>query len=464
MSNAKRSFARWASYTFGIGAVPALALAYLANGETSADRSSYRTAAIERGTIASTVSASGALKALVTVDVGTQISGQIKFLLADFNSEVRAGAIIARLDPAAYEARVTEAEADLANARAQVAMMEARLEGIRADTRQALSALGQAKLDGERKRALLPAKAIAQAQFDAAVAAHEQADARVQGMRAKEAEQRAQIELAKAVVRQKEAILKQRRIDFANTEIRSPVDGVVIARNVQVGQTVAASLQSPVLFTIAQDLKRMQVEVNVDEADIGRIREGLSASFTVDSLPGHTYAGTVRQVRKAPKEVSSVVSYTVVVSAENPDLLLLPGMTANVTFVIDRREDAALVPNAALRFRPQDARSDSADAADKPRSPARTQLAVVQQNGGGDPERDSNTDRRALAGPAAVPGTVYLLGADGEPRAINIRVGVSDGTRTEVLAGDVRPGDRVVVAGDKGTARNSPTSSLRFGL
>ncbi|MFO0985904.1 MAG: efflux RND transporter periplasmic adaptor subunit [Alphaproteobacteria bacterium] len=355
-------------YIIGIAVLAAAAWYWFGEGDAAGGKPAYRLAKVEQGTISNTVTASGTLKALITVDVGTQISGQVKQLSADFNTEVKANQVIARIDPATFEAKVREAEADVATARGNVLLMEARLESMLADTRQARSALELAKLDLARKKELLPSKAIAQSVYDQSVSAHEQAEAKVQGLVAKEAEQKAQIDVAKAQVLQKEATLAQRRIDLENTFIRSPVDGVVIARNVDVGQTVAASLQSPILFTIAQDLKRMQVEVNVDEADIGRIREGQTATFTVDSFPGRTFPGQVRQVRKAPKEVASVITYTVVVSTQNPDLRLLPGMTANVTFQIARRENVAMVPNAALRFRPSNARPERASA--EPAAPA----------------------------------------------------------------------------------------------
>ncbi len=356
MRPGRRGFGGWlrgpGKYLIGLAIVVAGAGAWYTAGDTSSAQPTFRLAKVERGTLANTVTASGTLRAIVTVDVGTQISGQVRQLFADFNTEVKAGQVIARIDPSTYEAKVKEAEADLVIAKSNLSMMQARLESMVTDSRQAKSAMTQAKLDLERKKELLPSKAIAQSAYDLAVATFEQAEAKHQGLLAKEAEQKAQIEVARAQILQKEATLSQRRIDLDYTLIKSPVNGVVIARNVDVGQTVAASLQSPILFTIAQDLKQMQVEVNVDEADIGRIRDGQTATFTVDSFPGRTFPGQVRQVRKAPKEVSSVITYTVVVSTQNPDLRLLPGMTANVTFQIQRRENVAMIPNTALRFRP----------------------------------------------------------------------------------------------------------------
>ncbi len=515
-------------YILGLAIVAAASWYFFGGGDAGGGKPTYRLAKIEQGTIANTVTASGTVKALITVDVGTQISGQVKQLMADFNTEVTANQVIARIDPATFEAKVREAEADLATSRGNVVLMEARLESMMADTRQARSQLDLAKLDLARKKELLPSKAIAQSVYDQAVSTHEQAEAKVQGLVAKEAEQKATIEVAKAQVLQKEATLTQRRIDLDNTYIRSPVDGVVIARNVDVGQTVAASLQSPVLFTIAQNLKRMQVEVNVDEADIGRIREGQVASFTVDSFPGRTFPGQVRQVRKAPKEVSSVITYTVVVSTENPDLRLLPGMTANVTFQIVRRENIVMIPNAALRFRPGNARPEraSTDAAaavperGNPQERIRAQLetlkreleltpaqeqqviAIYREMGqklrqlreGGTPfeelrdeiaklrraaeekvaalltpaQRAKYDDMRGAAsdgGPRRA--TVYVLGANAEPKAVQIVVGITDGTNTELVSGDIKAGDQVVVGADaKGRATTTAPASpgRRFGL
>jgi HlyD family secretion protein len=517
-------------YLLGFALVAAGAWYWYANGDAAGGKPSYRMAKVEKGTIANTVTASGTLKAIITVDVGTQISGQVKQLFADFNTEVKAGQVIARIDPATYEAKVREAEADVANAKGNVALMEARLESMLSDTRQAKSVLELSKLDLARKKDLLPSKAISQSSYDQAVAAHEQAEAKHQGMIAKEAEQKAQIEVAKATVQQKEATLAQRRIDLENTFIRSPVDGVVIARNVDVGQTVAASLQSPILFTIAQDLKRMQVEVNVDEADIGRIRDGLTATFTVDSFPGRTFPGQVRQVRKAPKEVASVITYTVVVSTQNPDLRLLPGMTANVTFQIARRDNTVMIPNAALRFRPGNARPErsgpDANAAPSDRgrergnaqervrqqietlkrelelTPAQEQqvIAIYREMGqkmremrGGEtaaedrreefaklrraaedkiaailtPEQKSKYDdmRGSASDSGTRRGTVYVLGPNAEPKPVQIMVGITDGTNTELVSGEIKAGDQVIVGGDTKGGRTTPQNpGRRFGL
>jgi HlyD family secretion protein len=515
-------------YIVGLAVLAAAGWYWYANGDAAGGKPAYRLAKIERGTIANTVTASGTLKAIITVDVGTQISGQVKQLMADFNTEVKAGQVIARIDPATFDAKVREAEADVATSKGNVLLMQARFDSMVSDTRQAKSVLDLAKLDLARKKELLPSKAIAQSSYDQALASVEQAEAKYQGMIAKEAEQKAQIEVARAQVQQKEATLTQRRIDLENTYIRSPVDGVVIARNVDIGQTVAASLQSPILFTIAQDLKQMQVEVNVDEADIGRIRDGLTASFTVDSFPGRSFPGQVRQVRKAPKEVASVITYTVVVSTQNSDLRLLPGMTANVTFQIARRDNVAMVPNTALRFRPGNARPERAATDAEAATPnrgnaqerARQQIETLKRELELTPEQEekviaiyremgqkmrqmresgTGTDERReemaklrrvaeekiaallspeqkskfddLRGATAADsgprrGTVYVLGPNAEPRAVRVMVGITDGTNTELVNGEIKAGDQVIVGGDaRGGQPTAPRSpGRRFGL
>ena len=536
MARSRRGLTGWlfgpGKYLIGLAAIGAAAWFWYANGDASAAKPAYRLVKVEKGTISNVVTASGTLKALITVDVGTQISGQIKQLFADFNTEVKAGQVIARIDPATFEAKVKEADSDLATAKGNVMLMEARLDSMRTDTRQAKSALGFAKLDLDRKKELLPSKAIAQSTYDQAVAAYEQADAKHQGLIAKEAEQAAQITVSKATVQQKEATLTQRRIDLENTFIRSPVDGTVIARLVDVGQTVAASMQSPVLFTIAQDLKHMNVEVNVDEADIGRIRDGLRATFTVDSFPGRNFPGQVKQVRKAPKEVSSVITYTVVVSTQNPDLRLLPGMTANVTFQIERRADVLMIPNTALRFRPSGARAERA-ATDPPGAEPgaaprgnregrgeqqlenlKRELELTQEQeqqvraiyremgqkmrqmrDGGTPAdqireemaklRRATEDRIAailtpdqkakydeMRGAAGQDGprrgTVYVLGPAGEATAVRVMVGITDGTNTELVSGEIKAGDQIIVGADaKGARPGTPAPQnpgRRFGL
>src|SRR5713101_7404037 len=324
-------------------------------------------------------SATGTLNAVVTVQVGSQVSGQIKELFADFNSQVKRNQLVARIDPEKFQAAVAQGKAQVDAAKANVLNQRAVVEKTRADLANAQAALAVARaqtakaqvavLDSRRtlarntdlrKRGLIAQadEDTAQAAYDSAVAQAESAkaqeDAQVSQIRSAEAQLRvteAQLQSAIANVVQQEAGLRQAQVDLDHTEIRAPVDGVVVSRTVDVGQTVAASLQAPTLFTIAQDLTQMQVETNVDEADVGRIREGLRASFTVDSFANQNFSGEVMQVRKAPQVLQNVVTYNVVISARNPELKLLPGMTANVRLVVAQKDGVLKVPNAALRFR-----------------------------------------------------------------------------------------------------------------
>jgi HlyD family secretion protein len=292
--------------------------------QSRAEAPVFRTVKVERGPITATVSATGTLNPVTSVQVGTQVSGQIKELFVDFNSPVKQGQLVARIDPETFEYRVRQAQADAEAARsalgrAQVSLINAQRELNRTKELVARNFVSPAELDAK------------QSTFDLA-----QAD----------------VKNAQAVVAQREASLASARVDLGRTQIRAPVDGVVIKRSVDVGQTVAASLQAPELFVIARDLRDMQVEASIDEADIGRIRVGQRASFTVDAFPGRSFNGEVKQVRKAATNQQNVVTYVVLITANNEGGQLMPGMTANVRIVTDTRESVLKVANAALRFRP----------------------------------------------------------------------------------------------------------------
>jgi HlyD family secretion protein len=418
-------------YTQGVGARPA-----------------FRTAAVTRGPLTSAVSATGTLNAVITVQVGSQISGQIKELHADFNSVVKKGQLIARIDPDSFEAKVNQAKAQVDAARASVLNQQAAVEKARADVENARAALAASRantakaqvtvLDSRRtlgrNRDLRVRGLIAQADEDTAQAAYDSAVAQQEASKAQEEAQRsmvrsgeaqlrvaeAMLQNARAQVVQNEAALRQAQVDLDRTFIRAPVDGVVVGRTVDVGQTVAASLQAPTLFTIAQDLRNMQVDTNVDEADVGRVRVGQAVTFTVDSFPSRTFSGEVVQIRKAPLVVQNVVTYDVVVSARNPDQRLLPGMTANVRIVIEQKDNVMQVPNAALRFRPPGTETTERE---RPTRPS------------GGPGRSG--------GPAA--GRVWVVGTDGKPAAIPLQLGIGDGTYTEVAKGDLEEGQHVIV-------------------
>ncbi len=297
----------------------------------------YKTAKIERGNLQATVSASGAVNPVTQVSVGTQISGQIKELYVDFNSEVRAGQLIALIDPETYEYRVRQAQADVDAAKAALLTQQAGLSKSKVDS-------DEATRDAERKRQLVAKQFIAQSEADKAIAVANSSLASVTVVEA-------QIKNAQATVVQREAALAQARIDLTRTKITSPVSGIVIKRAIEKGQTVAASLQSPELFVIAQNLRDMQVDASIDESDVGRIKTGQRATFTVDAFAGQTFEGEVRQVRKAAQSVANVVTYVAVVGFSNTDGKLLPGMTANVRVVTDLRENVLKIPNAAMRVK-----------------------------------------------------------------------------------------------------------------
>lgn len=322
---------------------------WLARGK--ADDVQYRTAKIERGPLSATVSASGAVNPVTQVSVGTQVSGQIKDLYVDFNSEVKAGQLIAVIDPETFEYRVRQAQADVDAARAAVLTAQANAASSRAGISRAQSDLTEAQRTHERNQSLQAQGFISQAEVERTRAAVATAGENLKSAQAQLGVTDAQIKSAQAGVAQREASLAQARIDLARTRITSPVNGIVIKRAIEKGQTVAASLQSPELFVIAQNLQDMQVDASIDESDVGRIRTGQKATFTVDAFPGQTFEGTVGQVRKAAQNVANVVTYVAVVAFSNTGGRLLPGMTANVRVVTDQRESVLKVPNASLRVR-----------------------------------------------------------------------------------------------------------------
>ncbi len=514
----RRRRLRWWALTFLAAAVAAGAV--FALGTEDGERPSYRLSTVERGPLAKIVSASGTLRAVVTVDVGSQVSGQIEELRADYNTGVEKGQVIARLDPASFETLVRQAEAELAVATANLSMQRAGLGELDAMIDSARAALKEADRELARKRALHDRRVVPRSQAEKAEAARDRARAALKAAVAKLARQRAQVSHAEAQILQREAALRHRQLDLENTIIRSPVDGVVISRNVDIGQTVAASFQAPVLFTIARDLRHMQVEVSVDEADIGQIVRGQNVTFTVDTFPGRSFAGRVEQVRKAPREVSNVVTYTVVVTADNPDLGLLPGMTANVNVIVAKRENVLKVANAALRFR--SAGDEGAGAGSEAPTPGggtgraaqaiarlteelelseeqRLRLRAIFRETGqkiralraggasGSEIRDFAREARqrnrprmeallneeqrakfkAMRAPGrrspARPGRVWLLGDDGAARPVPVVYGISDATMSEILRGEIGPGDRVIV-GVALRASVRPPGRPRFGL
>ena len=311
----------------------------------------YRSAKIERGNLAASVSASGAVNPVTQVSVGTQVSGQIKELYVDFNSEVKAGQLIAQIDPETFEFRVRQSQADVDAARAQVLTAQANVLASNAAISRSQVDVQEAQRDFERKKDLAEKQFIAQSEADKSRALVNTSAENLKASQAQLAVTNAQVKSAQANVAQREAALSQARIDLQRTKITSPVNGIVIKRAIEKGQTVAASLQSPELFVIAQNLSDMQVDASIDEADVSRISTGQRATFTVDAFPGQTFEGEVRQVRKAAQNVANVVTYVAVVGFTNTAGRLLPGMTANVRVVTESRENVLKIPNSAMRVR-----------------------------------------------------------------------------------------------------------------
>lgn len=306
---------------------------------------SYRTTAAERGTVRVAIAATGKLSALSTVEVGAQVSGQVLSVEVDYNDRVTAGQAIAHIDPANFRSRLDQVQAELTSALAN-------LESARANLGEAQATLRNAEANFQRAESIWERKLISRADYDATVAARDQAQARV-------ASTTASIRVAQSQVEQRRAAVQNAQLDLDYTTIRSPVDGVVLLRSVEPGQTVASSFQTPVLFSIAEDLGKMQIELTVDESDVGQIRAGQDVRFNVDAFPGRDFAGTVRQVRLAATETSTVVTYPVIVDVDNRDGLLLPGMTANTEVLVSERADVLRLANAALRYRPADAAAAS---------------------------------------------------------------------------------------------------------
>ena len=385
----------------------------------------YVVAAVDRGAIIQSVAATGVLQAVTTVQVGSQVSGNIQSLEADFNSVVRAGQIIARLDPSLFEARVAQMQANLTMAVAGVERAHANLS----DTRQKF----------ERARELAQKQLVSSSELDSAEAAHQAGGA--------------DLKSSQASVEQAQANLHQAQVDLGHTIIRAPIDGVVIQRSVDVGQTVAASFQAPILFVIAGDLRRMQVRSSIDEADIGQVRPGQEVTFTVDAHPDRSFHGTVEQVRLQPVTEQNVVTYDTIIAVQNQDLLLLPGMTATVYIVIERRDQALRLPAAALRFRPEPSEGDATGIRPVGRGGGSAGAAGGRADGGA---RDGGES----AGAPEARGLVFTP-ASGDLKAVPVRLGISDGVYVELLGG-LEPGDQVVTgyaeSGD-GAAPSSPAAS-----
>jgi HlyD family secretion protein len=377
----------------------------------SAEAPHYLTASVSRGDVVLTVEATGTLEAVTTVQVGSQVSGTIASLHADFNTVVRKGQVIARLDPSLLQAQVDQAEATIVRLDAEVERARVTLDDARVKLRRAQELFSQ--------------QLVARMDVDTAEATAAQAEA--------------SLKAARAQVTQAQASLNQNRVNLSHTVITAPVDGIVISRNVDVGQTVAASMSAPVLFVLARDLSEMQVNASIDEADIGRIAPGQAVTFRVDAYPGDVFTGTVSQVRLAPVVVQNVVSYVTVIDVPNPGLKLKPGMTATVAVEIARADQVLRVPSAALRFEPPAAIADAAQPTAATRDGSALDPGVAGSTTDAAPaKRDSS--RAAATGR---PGRVWILD-NGQLRPVSVRVGLSDGLTTAILSG--RLDDQAIVA------------------
>jgi HlyD family secretion protein len=409
-----------------------LVLVLVACSKDESTQPQLSTVEIERGDVQAAVTAGGTLQPLVTVQVGSQVSGRIASLEADFNSVVKKGDVVARIDPQQAEAAVRRASANVMAARGNLAKSQA--------------SLSEAERQLKRAQELLPQGYVSKAEIDTLSTAVEQA--------------RADLAAQRGSLAQAEAAYSEAQVNLGYTVIRSPTDGVVVTRSVDVGQTVAASLQAPVLFTIAQDLKKMQVHTSVAESDVGQIKEGMAAEFMVDAYPGRKFRGTVAQVRVSPTTVQNVVTYNAVVNVDNPALELKPGMTANVSFRTAEAIGVLKVANSALRFKaPQDwidaARAARENAGAAAAYPAGGTSEPAANGAAGGPRRGGDSSVKRL----------WKLPADGgAPVPVPVRVGVTDGSVSEVtpLHRGLAEGDRIVAgikggSGDAASKNRMPT-------
>lgn len=520
----------------GLMAVVVASGFYFASNRASA--AEYMTTRVERGNLRNTVTATGTLQAVTTVQVGSQASGTIAALYADFNSVVKKGQVIAQLDPAVAEAQVQQSRANLEQARASLQQAKAAVASSRAgvtDARakamaakstvqnqqagvssaQANLAVLKAQRDDaaslmRQQQSLVTAGVISQRDLETADAAFKAADARynqaqaqlnqaifseqsatgagiaqsdavVEQSQTQVQQSQAQVLQAQAQVEQANAALQLAQVNLAHTTIASPIDGVVVSRDVNVGQTVAASLSAPTLFTIANDLTQMQVIANIDQADIGLVEQAKSVRFSVDAFPEKEFEGKLQQLRLNPTVVQNVVTYNVVIDVSNPEQTLKPGMTANLVVTIDERNNVLKVPNAALRFRPQEAtgqRTGGTRQGNRQGSGQAAQSTGQQGNatasntaGQSDGQTAGSGERRfAAANAPVVEGQtrlVWVMGQDGKPQSRRIKVGLTDGVSTEVLEGSLQEGELVItgqtVSGSTAQQRTGQTTAPGFG-
>jgi HlyD family secretion protein len=425
----------------------------------------FRTGEIIRGNLQETVTATGTLQAVTQVNVGSQISGTIQNIYVDFNTKVKKGQLIAQIDPRNYQSAVIQAQATLATAQAEEKTAKAALESAKADLAQAQASALSSQAEANKAKAqmenylrnlnrykqLREKDLVSQSELDSAQTDYESYKATYDAALAQVSSVKAQIDAAKSKVRSAEiaiisakatishaqAALDQAKLNLSYTRIIAPVDGTIISKEVEVGQTVAASLSAPTLFVIAEDLTKMEVIASIDEADVGKISEAQKTSFTVDAYSDKEFKGLVKQVRFEPVTTSNVVTYQGVIEVDNPHLELRPGMTANITFIVDERENALKVPNSALRFRME---SDT------------TKNTTATRSVNTDSTRKKNGKKESQ---------IYILQNNGQPVPVKITTGITDGSYTEIVTGAVKEGDKAILGYTTATSssRSSRSSS-----
>lgn len=411
----------------------------------------YKTEAVTRGDIEAVVVTTGTLNPVTIVDVGSQVSGRIAKLYADFNSRVEKGQVVAELDQSFFLTRVKQNEANYERSKASVEKAKVTLENLKKKYDRALELFEKDLISYEEKE-------TAETQYYNAIA---------------------DLKSAEAQLAQAKSQLESSKVDLAYTVIRSPIDGIVISRNINAGQTVAASFQAPVLFRIANDLTKMQVECSVDEADIGKIKEGQRVRFTVDAFPDETFSGKVTQVRYSPEIVQNVVTYTTIVEVDNPEMKLRPGMTATVTIVVGEAKGVLRVPNAALRFTPELSPEEMREMMETLRAEMRSRRQTAGSRTAGQPLPESQRDARrpsVFAQEGFSPQSsrarqfsrVWIKDENGKIRPVFIKPGVTDNNYTEVVRGDLKEGQLVITGiesrGGQGSSRSGSNlrRSMRF--
>jgi HlyD family secretion protein len=462
-----------------------LAIVAFAARRQRSSTSQYFTAAIDKGPLRNVVNATGVVQTVVTVQVGSQVSGQVEELYADFNSVVKRGQLLAKLDPRNFQAQMENAEASVAAASARIRSAEADQKTQAANVLSAKANLEAARVARDntailfRRASDLAEGGVAsrndydnaKANADSAEAKYQQAQAAVAQAEAQMNASAAQVEQVKAQLQQSDADLERAKLNLEYCNIYSPVDGVVISRSIDVGQTLAASLQSPILFTIANDLTRMQVNANIDEADIGNISDQADVRFTVDAYPNENFRGRISEIRLNPQTVQNVVTYSVILGIQNEEMKLKPGMTANIIITVDQRNDVLKVPNAALRYTPpgvrrEESRTERFPAADlsddesgeAPRLPKGAESAAPHLAPGQKWDPSQKIKFSAPKKGVQRSSVVFVLDALQKPQARKVVLGITDGSTTEVVSGEINPGDSVII-GDTFQTAQSPAAA-----